>query len=218
MTKQLTDWETEQIALTAENLKLATALAAVLNERPENDKHKAVAGEYQAYSFKIDFEGGIKGNGYTVFFNTRSYREEDKFKISGIWPMDSHNHMYIPDQASRPEIGVSKSKSLEKIAKDVLTRFLPEYRSLVVGMRLWRDKEENAMNGREQTVTKICGEFLGREPRETELGNGEIHCLENGLDMVRVNYNGTKIELTADGLTVENAFKVMALLKTFESK
>lgn len=120
-------------------------------------------------------------------------------------------------EPTRPEITFNPNKGVEKIVKDIKTRFMPNYiyyRDLVVEKI---NKDNEYYHGIDKSALRVC-EVLGIEPPK-ELGEGRIYTY--GAEL-KEGYSIRNLDIYSSGQSVKMEIELpideaLALLKTFKA-
>ena len=139
--------------------------------------------------------GLIDGTGRGIHVNM--VKAKGRFYLSGYWPADKSGTQVIPD--IRPAISISRDRPPEKIAADILRRFLPAYEAAYAQVLLQIEQAAKANSQREAIVKELAALMPG----------GELfaNCVN-----VTVNFDCT-VRITIDYKSVKVAKAVIAALK-----
>lgn len=192
---------------------------------------RAVAAYIDGFEVKVPADGRqprLAGpDGMEIFIATS--RERGKLHIHGDWPTDGNTYMSprswgaVPyDENGDVSINVSEVRGPEEIARDILRRFLPQYREIYA--KCCQRKAENAayrdrLYVQAQAITKAAGLPA---PGRLENSNSEYR-LHLG-NVTEQGWYGTvqvydkSINLDLRGVTVANAEKILAILRTQRAK
>ena len=138
-----------------------------------------------------------------------------RLNISGSYPMTPRSAGAVAYGDKNPSISVSATKPIDKIAKDIKTRFIPEFSKIYaacVAAKAERDAYESKQN---QLMTKFA-DLIGHGPirnDQTEV-SGFIDRDSDSNLYVRIRVSGGHVKLEIDSMTPARAEEVLALLKT----
>ena len=177
------------------------ALGATLDEKSEHTVEGTLpTGE----SFYISCFGG-------------SYGDKGKFQVRGNYSYDPRDCGAIEYEESRPEIGVSRSKTVEQIAKDIQRRFLPKFLEVEAICKAYKDKKTSRIATRDAALSEIA-EYVGttyhkpdwRDSSGTEsVGFSHVANLRGKAE----SFDGENFTLELRGLSLEQVKKILDLAK-----
>lgn len=132
---------------------------------------------------------------------------DNKLVVTGNYPRD-----YGPYGDRRPSCGVSDSKSIELIARDIGRRLLPDY--LPIHAKALEAKRRDMENrGKGLLVAEAIAKLLGEEWREY---NGGWVLIRYGNPSIRADVDpyapDRRVRLTLDDLTGAEAEAVLGIL------
>jgi hypothetical protein len=139
--------------------------------------------------------GLIDGMGREIHINP--VKAKGRLYLSGFWPKDKHGNQLVP--VSAPHATISRDRPPEKIAADILRRFLPKYQDAYAPLLAEIKRTEERENRREA----IAKELAALTPGGELYGN----CIR-----VTVNFDST-VSITIDYKSLKVAKAVLAALK-----
>ena len=173
----------------------------------------------------------------SLYITTEYSRPAERITISGSTPLNPKTRQYVRayenvdtgngmrwEEVTFSSISVTTKKSAETIAKDIISRFLPDYLKAVrlVKERIAADEKyatDKRMNL--QACANTLNETL-RSDYRTVYGCDNVYEPLNSFrsnigDNIRVEVkaNATEVDLKIDNLAVAQAQQVLALVKTF---
>lgn len=144
-----------------------------------------------------------------------AWNGKGKASLRGHYPkvdgreIDPRMTRFMDYNSEAPYIGISLTKSVALIVKDIEKRFLPEYTELYNNLLIHKAETENYNNQHQNEIDFVAGE-LGEESNKS----GQ---LDSKIGDVRVNakvyVDSTTMEL--DGLNREQVKAILDLVKGF---
>lgn len=139
------------------------------------------------------------GDGRGIFIN---YRDRNKLTISLLFP-----HGYAPD--IRPSIGVTISRGVEKIAKEIERRLLPGYDTEFQAQQDRKQSYDNFVDKKRAIRNKIV-EMLEDTIHPNQENSDEVTVYRYGVDRIRVC--SESVEFHVD-LPTDTAYEFVEWLK-----
>lgn len=140
---------------------------------------------------------------------------EHRIKIGGGWPSATDRAQYTPYECDKRESGyngpitVSASKSAAQVARDIHTRFLPQYKSCFAKCKARRDADlKFASDGK--ALAAELGAALQVQPWQRQQDSWAVDLAEPLSGFFEVN--GQHASATLRGLTREQALRLCAFL------
>lgn len=138
-----------------------------------------------------------------------AWNGKGKASLRGHYPIDPHMTRFMNYNEAAPNIGLSLTKSVALIVKDIEKRFLPEYTELYNNVLIHKAEQEAYDVKHQSEIDFVAGE-LGEESNKS----GQ---LDSKIGDVRVNakvyVDSTTMEL--DGLNREQVKAILDLVKGF---
>jgi hypothetical protein len=138
-----------------------------------------------------------------------------KASLRGHYPkvegreIDPRLTRFMDYNSEAPNIGLSLTKSVDRIVKDIEKRFMPEYTELYNNLLTVKAEQENYKNQHQTEIDFVAGE-LGEESNT----DGKIYSKIGDIRVeAKVYVDSTTLEL--DGLTREQVKAVLDLVKGF---
>ena len=146
-----------------------------------------------------------------ISFSTGQYKQEGRFQIRAVFPMDKKGQIHRDYNTKHPEITVAMGRGAEKIARAIETRLLPEYeRQLAIALD--RIEKSNACyEGRLQTL-KTVAEYFGECIPEDDNKPIYLGHLQLGMGIYKIETcsEGVKFDIST---TIEKALRIFDILK-----
>lgn len=144
-----------------------------------------------------------------------AWNGKGKASLRGHYPnvegreIDPRMTRFMDYKSEAPKIGISLTKSVALIVKDIEKRFLPEYTELYNNLLTVKAEQENYKNQHQNEI-----DFVAAEMGEESNKDGKIYSKIGNIRVeAKVYVNSTTLEL--DGLTREQVKAVLDLLEKF---
>lgn len=187
----------------AEAVEILNKVVEILKEKGLISPREYGMGEsYWCYSVQEEYTENHTTKG--LMFNLS---KKGKATVTGCY---SH-HPYYNKQ--KPTISFSLSKGPEKIAKDIETRFLPEYRELWDTFEAKRKEQENAEEMKKARIAGIVNAIPHLASTSAHDTDGKIYIRSKGISGdIRVGYNGESVRMDIHSISNELFTKFLELL------
>ncbi len=150
-----------------------------------------------------------------IYIAKDGYRHRGRIVISGSWPRSKKsNSVFCPRDGKGGAITVAESKSPEQIAKDIVRRFLPEYREAYAEQVRLKQNEETYEDNK-TALTRDLAQALGAKPRPHS-----PNCVtgyEPTWHEFQIN-GGDSADIQIHSVTASQALEVIALIKSWAPK
>lgn len=153
------------------------------------------------------------GSGLCINWNV--YRQNDKLRISGRYPKSPRDCYALPTGGEAPEIGVSDSKSVEQIVKEIKRRLLPQYSEVFHKCQEYVAKENWRMHTAHDTMNEFA-ELLNCEvwgDKNDPNVRPEISLYNCGLRGKVSTFDGETVDMELRGLPKSVALEIAKLVK-----
>ena len=138
-----------------------------------------------------------------------AWNGKGKASLRGHYPIDPHRTRFMNYNETAPNIGLSLTKSVALIVKDIEKRFLPEYTELYNNVLIHKAEQEAYADKHQIEIDFVAGE-MGKESNT----DGKIYSKIGDIRVeAKVYVDSTTLEL--DGLTREQVKAVLDLVKGF---
>lgn len=171
------------------------------------DEEKAIEQETDWRYFAYLYNGSVR-----LSFEYDEYKKIKRWKISGIFPR--YKGESLGPYGKRFSISVSGNKNIEKIAKDIKSRLLPEYLAEIAEAEIRLEKIIKYHKGMHESICKVA-RYLGLP--EPEEGKEVIYpSYEKEIFGTRVykieadSENSVKFEISTSS---EKAIRILEILK-----
>ena len=134
--------------------------------------------------------------------------ENGRYVITGSYPRHT-NGQYAGYRVATPRITVGASRPLDKIAADILRRFIPDYEKAVEGC-LAEIKEQDAFNNAQDATLKGLSGILGATP--STHSPTTISVYRNGLGVKVQVHSAQSIEIEVGSVSRVRAENLCRLI------
>jgi len=189
---------------------------------------KAVAKLLPGFEYHVPFNGTqprlVGEDDLEIFIGGSQQR--GKLHVHGGWPMDGHTYMSPRSWGAVPygetgdvSINVSEDRGPEAIARDILRRFLPQYREIHAKCRE-KQREHSAYENRLRANAVVVAEAAGLALPETKGRNEDYRLHLNGSNhgwYGTVVVNETSVSFDVRTVPTDKALRILAILQEKEN-
>ena len=155
--------------------------------------------DYPPYEIRVDGPGE-----YGLFIRA----DNGRYRITGHYPRHT-NGQYAGYRIATPTITVSASRPLDKIARDIQRRFIPDYGKAVEACRAEIKELDEFNNVRDATLQSLAG-ILGNQPsKHTE---STISLYRGGISVKARVHSGQSVEIEVGSVSRARAEKLCRLI------
>lgn len=140
--------------------------------------------------------------------------DRDRLEVRGVTPVSAPRHTLTYELSEQKhQIGMSRDKTPEQIAREITRRLLPDYMPYVQQCLLSAARHRDDTTARSETLAALASAFPhGVARNENQVyTHGPDHTWYGDL---RVNNDGSRLaELTLRSISIEQALKIAEVLR-----